>query len=89
MALTLHFWRYILHILHCHRSNWSLHDDDDYDELKDDETQNGHNLANFEVTTSWFGLVIDLNDTYRIMMTMMKTQNGHNSANFEAMFSRY
>ena len=39
-------------------------------------------------------MVIDLNDTYRKMMTMMmilmiKIQNGHNSANFEATFSRF
>ena len=36
-------------------------------------------------------MVIDLNDTYRMMMMiilMMKPQNGHNLANFEATISR-
>ena len=45
-------------------------------------------------------MLIDLNNTYRMMMRMirmmmmilkmmmMKTQNGHNSSNFEATFSR-
>ena len=44
------------------------------------KTPNGHNSANFEATFSRFCMVIDLNDTYRLMMTMMmiKTQNGHN-----------
>ena len=48
------------------------------------KTQNGHNLSNFEATTSRLCMVIDLNDTYKMMMTMtmikmmmMKTQNGH------------
>ena len=56
------------------------------------KTQNGHNSAFFEATTSIFCMVMDLNDTYKmmVMMTrMMKTQNGHNSANFEATTSRY
>ena len=65
------------------------------------KTQNGHNSANFEATTSRFFMVIDLNDTYGMMMTMMlmilmmsismmmKTQNSHNSANFEATTSRF
>ena len=35
------------------------------------KTQNGHNLVNFEATTSRFCIVIDLSDTYRIMMMMM------------------
>ena len=38
-------------------------------------------------------MVIDLNNTYKMMMMMMirmmKTQKGHNSANFEAMTSRF
>ena len=54
------------------------------------KTQNDDNLASFEVTTSRFCMVIDLNDTYRMMMTimimmkmimiimMMDIQNGHN-----------
>ena len=36
--------------------------------------------------------IIDLNDTYRMMMMiilMMKPQNGHNLANFEATISRF
>ena len=51
--------------------------------------QNDHNSANFEATTSRFCMVIDLNDTYEMMLIMMlmiimmmimimKTQNGHN-----------
>ena len=50
------------------------------------KTQNCHNSPNFEATTSRFCMVLDLNDTYRMMMMiirMMETQNGHNSANFE------
>ena len=54
---------------------------------------NGHNLVSFEATMSRFFMVIDLNDTYRMMMTlmmmmmmimilmmimMMKIQNGQN-----------
>ena len=48
---------------------------------------NGHNLVSFEATISSFFMVIDLNDTYRIMMTLMmkmmmmimiKIQNGQN-----------
>ena len=31
----------------------------------------GHNLANFEATTSRFCMVIDLNERYMLMMTMM------------------
>ena len=59
------------------------------------KTQNGHNSTNFEATTSRFCMVIGLNDTSRIMMTMMimmlmsKTQNSHNSTNFEATTSRF
>ena len=34
-------------------------------------------------------MLIDLNDTYRMMMRMMKTQNGHNSANFEVTISKF
>ena len=39
---------------------------------------NGHNLVSFEATISRFFMVIDLNDTYRMMMTlmMMKIQIG-------------
>ena len=33
-------------------------------------------------------MVIDLSDTYRMIMTM-ETQNGHNSANFEATTFRF
>ena len=60
------------------------------------KTQNDHNSASFEVTTSRFFMVIDLNDTYRMMIIMMlmmimmkKTQNSHNSSNFEATTSRF
>ena len=35
--------------------------------------QNGHNSANFEATISRFYMVIDLNDTYRVMMMMIMT----------------
>ena len=35
------------------------------------KTQNVHNSANFEATTSRFCMVIDINETYRMMMTMM------------------
>ena len=52
------------------------------------KTQYGHNSGNFEATISRFCMVIDLNDTYRIMM-MMKIQNGHILANFEATTSRF
>jgi hypothetical protein len=58
------------------------------------KTQNCHNSANFEAKTSRFCMVIDLNDTYRMMImmviimtmtiVMMNTQNGHNSANFDS-----
>ena len=39
-------------------------------------------------------LIVDINDTYRMMMTMMmimmmKTQNGHNLANFETTTPRF
>ena len=55
------------------------HNVDDYndDDVHDDKTQNSHNSANFEATVPRFFMVIDLNDTYRMMM-MMKIQNGHN-----------
>ena len=55
-------------VLHGNRSHLYLQDDDDYidDDDKNDETQNGHNLANFEATTSIFGMVIDINGTYRL-----------------------
>ena len=33
--------------------------------------QNDHNSANFEATTSRFCMVIDLNDTYEMMLIMM------------------
>ena len=32
---------------------------------------NGHNLVNFEATISRFFMVIDLNDTYGMIMTLM------------------
>ena len=35
------------------------------------KTQNGHNSANYVGTTSIFCMVIDLNDTYRMMMIMI------------------
>ena len=38
----------------------------------DDEIKYGNNSANFEATTSIFCMVIDLNETYRMMMTMMR-----------------
>ena len=43
-------------------------------------------MNNFEVTTSRFWKEIDLNDTYRMMLTMMimETENGHISTKFEA-----
>ena len=59
------------------------------------KTQNGHNPANFEATSSGFCMVIGLNDINRMMLTMMmmirmmKTQNGDNSANFEATTFRF
>ena len=34
------------------------------------KTQNGHNSANFEATTSRFCMVKGLNETYRMMMMM-------------------
>ena len=37
------------------------------------KTQNSHNSANFEATTSRFFMVTELNDTYKMtMMVMMK-----------------
>ena len=36
-----------------------------------EKSLNGHNSANFEATTSRFCMVIDLNETYMMMMTMM------------------
>ena len=60
-----------------------------------EKSLNGHNLANFEATNSRFYMVINLNETYRMMMMMMmmimmmKTPNGHNSANFEATTTRF
>ena len=63
------------------------------------KTQNGHNSAKFEATTSRFCMVRDLNDTYRLMMTMMIrmlmiimmtmimiTQNSNYSANNSGLF---
>ena len=38
-----------------------------------EKSPNGHNSANFEATTSRFFMVIDLNETYMMMMTMMMT----------------
>ena len=35
------------------------------------KTQIGDNSHNFEATTSRFCMVIDLNENYRMMMTMM------------------
>ena len=65
------------------------------------KTQNDHNSDNFEATFSRFYMVIDLNDTYKMMMMMtttlismmmiimmMKIQNCHNVANFEARTSQ-
>ena len=43
------------------------HDVDDYnddDDVNDDKTQNSHNSAKFEATTSRFCMVVDINDTY-------------------------
>ena len=54
------------------------------------KTQNGHNSANFEATSSIVCFVIDLNKTQTMMtLIMMKTQNVHNQANFEATTSRF
>ena len=39
--------------------------DEDYE---DDKDETNHNSANFEATTSTFCMVIDLNETYRMMM---------------------
>ena len=57
--------------MHGNRSKWYLwddvdHDVDDYndDDVNDDKSQNSHNLANFEATTSRFCIVVDINDTY-------------------------
>ena len=65
---------------------------------------NGHNFVSFEATISRFFMVIDLNDTYKMMMTLMmmimimmmlimimliKIQNGQNWANFESTTSRF
>ena len=36
------------------------------------KTQNSHNSVNFKATTPRFFVIIDLNDTYRMMMIMMK-----------------
>ena len=43
-----------------------LNNVDDYndDDVNDDKTQNSHNSANFEATTSRFRMVVDINDTY-------------------------
>ena len=59
-----------------------------------EKSLNGHNSANFKATASRFCMVIDLNETYRMMMMimmimMMRTQNGNNSDNFEATTSRF
>ena len=45
-------------------------DDDNDDEYEEDETN--PNSANFYATTSWFCMVIDLNETYMMMMMKMK-----------------
>ena len=37
-----------------------------------EKSLNGHNSANFEAITSRFSIVIDINETYRMMMMMMK-----------------
>ena len=66
--------------MHGNRSKWNVHDDDDDDddyddddeeEENDDEDETNHNSANFEATTSRFCMVKDINETYRMMMTMM------------------
>ena len=36
-----------------------------------EKSLNGHNSVNFEATTSRFCMVIDLNETYMMMMTTM------------------
>ena len=46
-------------------------DDDDDDDEDEDEDEINHNSANFEATTSRFCMVIDLNETYRMMITTM------------------
>ena len=45
--------------------------DDNSDGVKDDydEDETNHNSANFDATTSRFCMVIDLNETYMMMMT--------------------
>ena len=65
--------------MHGNRSKWNIQDDDDDDddnddddEKNDDEDETNHNSVNFEAITSRFWMVIDLNETYRMMMTMMK-----------------
>ena len=75
----------------------SVSESESQSEIIFEKSLNGHNLTNFEATTSRFCMVIDLNKTYRMMRTimmkmmeiMMKTQNGHNSTNFEATTSRF
>ena len=39
--------------------------------MNDDEDETNHNSANFEATTSRFCMVIDINETYRMMMMTM------------------
>ena len=46
-------------------------------------------MANFVATLSRFGMVIYMNDTYRMMTTTIKTQNRHNSAYFEVKTTRF
>ena len=49
----------------------NIFDDDDNDNDDDDENQNGHNSANFQARTSSFCMVVDLDNTYRMMPMMM------------------
>ena len=59
----------------------NLNDDDD-NNVNDVENSNGHNKAKFEAITSRLFMVTDLDDIYKMMMTMImirmiKTQYGH------------
>ena len=66
--------------MHGNRYKLNEQDDDDNDHDNDDDNDNDdeydedethHNSANFEATTSRFCMVIDLNETYRMMTTTM------------------
>ena len=58
--------------MHGNRYTCNVQDDDDDDEEEEDEDETNHNSANFEAATSRFCMVIDINETYRMMMRMMK-----------------